>query len=193
MHFTCKSNWMSIYRCVVSHLQLMRLIDSMRLMRLNYCVSSLTNQNRFCCYCCSYHWLAFFLSGKIPCNCNIIGPLMVADIRERILSGKSQPETQNKTKNGMNRFLCLVVYPFHSFEWLIEVLTRSIVLPRHHPLLSPSLPITSTWQPCRNGNWFGSLGLKSYNAVATTSRNGHDKDWFNLLYKQDVNNCSALL
>lgn len=62
----------------------------------------------------------------------------------------------------------------------IHLITLSIVLPRHQPLLSPSLPITNTWHPCRNANWLASTGLKSYSAVATTSRYGHDSDWFRL-------------
>lgn len=68
-----------------------------------------------------------------------------------------------------------------NFLELYVYYTRSIVLPRHHPFESPSFPITNTWHPCLNGNWFGSCGLKSYNAVATTSRNGHDNDWFKLI------------
>lgn len=101
-----------IYRCFESHLQLMRLIDLKCSMKSNHFVSMslMMIQERFCCYCCSYHWLVFFLSGKIPCNCNIIVPLTVVDIRERILSEKIRPAREKKKTIDMN--MVFVIFSF---------------------------------------------------------------------------------
>lgn len=155
---------------------------------------SMANRCSYCCDCYLYHLLMLIFSHleKIPYNCSIIALQLAVDIPERILSEKIQPNWWQPitTKKNKYRKLNNVIYDIftetlHICCPISEILTRSIVLPRHHPLLSPSFPITKTWHPWRNGNWFGSLGLKSYNAVATTSRKGHDSDWFRLQLKSN--------
>lgn len=110
-------------------------------------------------------------------------PPLAVDIRERILSGRIPPRIEIWIRH---KFLYIGLCHFGKVFRRFFILTRSIVFPRHQPFESPSLPMTNTWHPCRNGNWFGSRGLKSYNAVATTSRNGHDSDWFRLKQKKST-------
>lgn len=86
---------LSIYRCFVSHLQLMRLIGSKSLRTpIQYETSSI---HLFCCYCYWCHLAS--LSERIPYNCNIIVPRMLTDIPGHTLSERIQPRKKKTNHN----------------------------------------------------------------------------------------------